>query len=78
MPKKPEILAVGKIAPYYAERLRSAFSCHPIPASPLNDSLSAIAPQIRGIAGTGESVIDQYSRHQNNPSQQTLHPGPCS
>jgi lactate dehydrogenase-like 2-hydroxyacid dehydrogenase len=59
MPKKPEILAVGKIAPYYAERLRSAFSCHPIPASPLNDSLSAIAPQIRGIAGTGESVISR-------------------
>ncbi len=57
MSKKIELLAVGKIAPFYAERLQAAFSYHHILHPPAGDDILAVAPQIRGIAGTGESLI---------------------
>jgi lactate dehydrogenase-like 2-hydroxyacid dehydrogenase len=59
MPKKTELLAVGKIAPFFAERLQAAFSYHHILRPPADAAILAIAPLIRGIAGTGESVISR-------------------
>lgn len=57
MPQKTEILAVGKIAPFYAEQLQAAYSYHHILRPPASDDVLAVAPYIRGIAGTGEAQI---------------------
>ncbi len=57
MVDKIDILGVGKIAPFYAERLQEAFAYHHILRPPAGADILAIAARIRGIAGTGEAQI---------------------
>lgn len=51
------LLAVGKLPPFLAESLEAAFTLHHLDHPPLTAELAAIAPEIRGIAGTGQSSI---------------------
>jgi lactate dehydrogenase-like 2-hydroxyacid dehydrogenase len=57
MSVQTKILVVGKIPPFFMERLRAIYDCHHIFHPPVSDDILAVASEIRAIVGTGEALI---------------------
>ncbi len=55
---KPSVLSVAKLSPLLAPQIDAAFDSHLLPGLDAA-ALAAIAPQVRGLAGSGDSKVPE-------------------
>ena len=70
---KPHVLAVAKLHPFYMEALQKTFTVHDRAQDGDAAAFALLAPQIRGLAATGESRVSaELLAHDISRNNETL------